>query len=60
MFLDGLDQENRAIFLLRYYSAYSNAEIAERRGLGERAVEMRLNRMRKRLRRILADHDVHL
>lgn len=60
IFLDGLDQENRAIFLLRYYSAYSNAEIAERRGLGERAVEMRLNRMRKRLRRILADHDVHL
>ena len=60
VFLDGLDKENRAIFLLRYYAAYSNAEIAERRGLGEHAVEMRLNRMRKRLRRILTEHGVHL
>ena len=60
IFLDGLDSENRAIFLLRYYAAYSNAEIAAQRGLGERAVEMRLNRMRKRLRRILEEHDVPL
>ena len=60
VFLDGLDKDNRAIFLLRYYAAYSNAEIAAQRGIGERAVEMRLNRMRKRLRRILAEHDVHL
>lgn len=59
-FLDSLDRENRAIFLLRYYSAYSIADVARQRGLGERAVEMRLNRMRKRLRRVLADHDVPL
>ena len=59
-FLDSLDQENRAIFLLRYYAAYSNAEIAKQRGLGERAVEMRLNRMRKRLRHVLAEYDVSL
>ncbi|MBE6652348.1 MAG: sigma-70 family RNA polymerase sigma factor [Ruminococcaceae bacterium] len=59
-FLDSLDKENRVIFLLRYYAAYSNAEIARRRGIGERAVEMRLNRMRKRLRRVLAEHDVSL
>ena len=59
-FLDSLDKENRTIFLLRYYAAYSIAEIAEKRGLGERAVEMRLNRMRKRLRHVLAEYDVSL
>ncbi len=60
VFLDGLDKENRAIFLLRYYAAYSNKDIAKRCRLSERAVEMRLNRMRKRLRRILTEHDIHL
>ena len=60
VFLDQLDQENRAIFLLRYYAAYSVGDIARQRGLREHAVEMRLNRMRKRLRRILAEHDVSL
>lgn len=59
-FLDSLAKENRAIFLLRYYAAYSNAEIAERRGLTERAVEMRLSRMRRGLLRVLSRYDVHL
>jgi RNA polymerase sigma-70 factor (ECF subfamily) len=57
-FLDGQDPDNRAIFLLRYYAAYSLTEIAQSRDLSERAVEMRLNRMRKRLRKVLAEYDV--
>lgn len=59
-FLDGLDRENRAIFLLRYYAAYPNGEIAKRRGLSERAVEMRLNRMRNRLRRVLEKRGIQV
>ena len=60
VFLDGLDKENRAVFLLRYYAAYSNAEIARQRGIGERAVAMRLSRMRKHLRRVLTEYGVYL
>ena len=60
VFLDSLDKENRAIFLLRYYAAYSNQEIARRYGLSERAVEMRLCRMRKHLRRVLEERGVHI
>ncbi len=59
-FLDGLDRENRAIFLLRYYAAYPNSEIAKCRGLSERAVEMRLNRMRNRLRRVLEKRGIQV
>ncbi|MBE6558675.1 MAG: sigma-70 family RNA polymerase sigma factor [Ruminococcaceae bacterium] len=59
-FLDGLDGCNRKIFLLRYYSAFSNADIAFRCGLGERAVEMRLCRMRKRLRRVLNEYGIYI
>ena len=59
-FLDELDRENRAIFLLRYYAAYPNSEIAKRRGLSERAVEMRLNRMRNRLRRVLEKRGIQV
>ncbi len=57
-FLDELDKLNRTVFLLRYYSAFSNQDVALRCGLSERAVEMRLNRMRKRLRRILDEYGI--
>lgn len=60
VFLDGLDKENRTIFLLRYYAAYPNREIAKRYRLSERAVEMRLCRMRKNLRRVLEEQGVHI
>ena len=60
VFLDDLDQDNRTIFLLRYYSAFTIADIAKRRRLSVRAVEMRLNRMRKRLRRVLEERGVHI
>ena len=60
VFLDDLDQDNRTIFLLRYYSAFTTADIAKRCRLSVRAVEMRLNRMRKRLRRVLEERGVHI
>lgn len=59
-FLDGLEDGNRTVFLLRYYGALSNRDIALRCGMGERAVEMRLSRMRKRLRRVLDEYGVHI
>ncbi len=59
-FLDSLDKENRTVFLLRYYAAYSNKDIAKRCRLSERAVEMRLNRMRTRLRRVLEERGVYI
>ena len=59
-FLDDLDEDNRKIFLLRYYAVMSNRDVALRCGIGERAVEMRLNRMRKRLRCVLQEHGIYL
>lgn len=59
-FLDGLDEVNRKIFMLRYYSAFSGRDISRKCGIGEHAVEMRLNRMRKRLRRVLEDHGIYI
>ena len=59
-FLDDLDEGNRKIFLLRYYAVMSNRDVALRCGIGERAVEMRLNRMRKRLRSVLHEHGIYL
>ena len=59
-FLDSLEQQNRTVFLLRYYSVFSNREIALRCGMGERAVEMRLSRMRKRLRRVLNEYGIYI
>lgn len=59
-FLDELDEKNRTIFLLRYYSAFSNRDVGRRCGLGERAVEMRLNRMRKHLRRVLNEYSIYI
>lgn len=59
-FLDELDEKNRTIFLLRYYGAYSNRDVGCRCGMGERAVEMRLSRMRKRLRQVLDEYGVYI
>ncbi len=59
-FMDELDTDNRKIFLLRYYAAMSNRDVALRCGIGERAVEMRLSRMRKRLRRVLKEHGIDI
>ncbi len=59
-FLDELDEKNRRVFLLRYYGAFSNRDVARRCGMGERAVEMRLSRMRKRLRQVLDAYGIYI
>lgn len=57
-FLDTLSAENRVIFLRRYYFADSCSMIAERTGLSDKAVRVRLTRLRKRLRAYLAELEV--
>ncbi len=49
-FLDELSQENRVIFLRRYWFSDSYAAISERVGLSEKVISMRLLRMREKLR----------
>lgn len=48
-FLRTLTPENRVVFMRRYWYADSIAEIAARYGIGESAVQMRLNRTRAKL-----------
>ena len=52
-FLDGQTQENRVIFLRRYWFADSIQQIARRVGLRENTVSVRLNRLRRDLREYL-------
>ncbi len=52
-FLDTLSQENRVIFLRRYWFSDSYAEISVRVGLSEKSISMRLTRMREALRKFL-------
>ena len=48
-FLRTLTPENRVVFMRRYWYADNIAEIAARYGIGESAVQMRLNRTRAKL-----------
>lgn len=59
-FVDQLNEEDRRIFLLRYYRFDSIQSIAARCGTTEAAVAMRLMRLRKRLRRALQNNGIHL
>ncbi len=59
-FLDGLSQENRAIFLGRYWFSASYREIGQRVGLSEKTVSVRLSRLREKLRVFLAERGVSL
>ena len=54
-FLGTLDGENRAVFLGRYWMAFSYEEIAAQTGLSQRVVSVRLVRLRKRLRKYLTE-----
>lgn len=49
-FLDGLSAKDRRIFLLRYFRFCSHREIGDSLGMRETAVNMRLTRLRKKLR----------
>ena len=51
--LDRLSSQDRLLFYRKYYYMQSNAQIASELGLTERAVEGRLYRLRKQLRKML-------
>jgi RNA polymerase sigma-70 factor (ECF subfamily) len=57
-FLDTLSREDRVIFLRRYWFAEPYNEIAEKVGLSEKNVSVRLVRIRKRLRSYLLEREV--
>ena len=52
-FLNMLSQENRVIFIRRYWFSYAYAEIANQTGLTEKTVSVRLTRLRKQLKQYL-------
>ena len=56
--LRDLSQENRVIFLRRYWFSDRYAEIAARTGLTEKNVSVRLSRIRKQLQTHLAERGV--
>ncbi|MCD8342537.1 MAG: sigma-70 family RNA polymerase sigma factor [Clostridiales bacterium] len=57
-FLDTLTPRNRVIFLRRYWFGDSGRDIAERVGLSEKAVSVRLTRLRRRLKQYLTEQEV--
>lgn len=59
-FLGSLNEESRVIFLRRYWFADSISDIAGRMGLGEKAVSVRLTRIRKKLREYLKQRGVYI
>ena len=59
-FLDTLSQENCVIFLRRYWFFEPYAEIAERTGISEKSVSMRLVRIRKQMKKFLTKREVYV
>ncbi|MDI9243417.1 RNA polymerase sigma factor [Fusibacillus kribbianus] len=59
-FLDTLDQENRVMFVRRYWYSDSIAEIAERFHISSNHVSVRLSRTRKRLKVYLEKEGYYL
>lgn len=57
-FLDSLNQENRVIFLRRYWFSDSYEAIARRTGRSEKAISVRLVRLREKLRRYLTERGI--
>lgn len=51
--LDGLNQKERLLFYRKYYYLQTTAQIASELGMTERAVEGKLYRIKKRLRKVL-------
>lgn len=54
-FLDTLSEENSVIFLRRYWFSDTYSEIAQRMGISEKNVSVRLTRIRKKLKDFLTD-----
>ena len=57
-FLDTLTVENRVIFMRRYWFSDTYKDIAERVGVTEKTVSMRLTRIRKQMREFLLEKEV--
>lgn len=57
-FLDTLSKENRVILMRRYWFGDSYGEIARRMGISEKNVSVKLTRIRKQIRRYLAEREV--
>ncbi len=57
-FLETLSQENRVIFMRRYWFSDTYEEIAKRVGLTEKNVSVRLTRIRKQLKDYLKEREV--
>lgn len=59
-FLDMLTPEDRVIFLRRYWFADRCRDIAERVGLTEKNISVRLTRIREKLRKYLIEREVRV
>ena len=59
-FLNTLSEENCVIFLRRYWFSDPYAEIAERVGISEKSVSMRLVRIRNQLKQYLVKRGVYV
>lgn len=57
-YLDTLSQENRVIFIRRFWFSDSYADIARQTGLTEKTVSVRLTRLRKQLKQYLTEKGV--
>ena len=58
--LAGLTVEERKLFTLRFVCQWSGREIGERLGLRQSAVTTRVERLRKRLGRLLEEQGIAL
>lgn len=56
-FLDSLQPVDRVVFLERYYFSASYSEIAEKTGLSEKNVSVKLTRLRGKLKTFLQERD---
>lgn len=57
-FLDTLAPENRVIFIYRYWFCHSCRDIAQRLGLTEKNITVRLTRIRRKLKDYLTEREV--
>lgn len=59
-FLDTLTVENRVIFMRRYWFSDTYTEIAERIGLTEKNISVRLTRIRQGMKQYLIEREVYI
>lgn len=59
-FLETLSQENRVIFLRRYWFSDTYKQIAQRIGVTENTIAVRLTRMRKQLKNDLTEREISI